>query len=258
MIIYSHSKLETFEKCKLKFKFQYIDKIIPEIGQSIEAHLGSIVHSTLEWLYNQAIQKNIPTLDQIISYYSEKWQEEFKEDIVIVKKELTEKDYFNKGVGFLIDYYTKYSPFEEKTLATEQRIEVNLTDKIKLIGFVDRLVDNLEKNEIEIHDYKTGNSMPTKEQINDNRQLALYSLAIKELFGQDKDVCLVWHYLAHDLKICIRKTKEELENLKRDILNLIKQIEETKEFPSNKSILCNWCQYKDICPEFSPHSPQDC
>jgi RecB family exonuclease len=250
MIIYSHSRLETFEKCKLKFKFQYIDKIIPEIGQSIEAHLGSITHSSLEWFYKQVIQKNIPTLDQIISYYSEKWQEEFKDDIVIVKQELTEKDYFNKGVGFLVDYYTKHSPFEEKTLATEQRIEVNLTDEIKLIGFVDRLVDNLEKDEIEIHDYKTGNSMPTKEQINDNRQLALYSLAIKELFGQDKDVCLVWHYLAHDLKICIRKTKEELENLKRDILNLIKQIEETKDFPSNKSILCDWCQYKNICPEF--------
>ncbi|VVB82977.1 Uncharacterised protein [uncultured archaeon] len=28
-MIYSYSRLETFEKCKLKFKYRYIDEIIP-------------------------------------------------------------------------------------------------------------------------------------------------------------------------------------------------------------------------------------
>ncbi|MCK4647523.1 PD-(D/E)XK nuclease family protein [Candidatus Pacearchaeota archaeon] len=256
MKIYSHSRLETFEKCKLKFKFQYIDKIIPEIGQSIEAHLGSVVHSTLEWLYHEIKKKEPKTIEQIISYYAEKWQEEFTDNIVIVKKEFTEKDYFNKGVGFLVNYYSKHSPFDEKTIAIEHKIELDLTEEIRLIGFIDRLVENIENNEIEIHDYKTGNSMPTEKQIKNNRQLALYSLAIKETFGKDKNICLVWHFLAHDMKICIRKTDEELENLKQEIITLIKQIEETKDFPPNKSVLCNWCQYKNICPEFTKKSNQ--
>jgi len=56
MAIYSHSKLSTFEKCPLKFKFRYIDKIIPEIQKSIESHLGSSVHDALEWLYIQVKQ----------------------------------------------------------------------------------------------------------------------------------------------------------------------------------------------------------
>jgi hypothetical protein len=30
METYSHSKIETFENCKLKYKYKYIDKIIPE------------------------------------------------------------------------------------------------------------------------------------------------------------------------------------------------------------------------------------
>ncbi len=256
MKIYSHSRLTTFEQCKLKFKFKYIDNIVPEIGQSIEAHLGKIVHDTLEWLYNQVNQQNIPTIQQIISYYAKKWQDKFTEDIIIVKKEFSEKDFFNKGVGFLISYYTKYAPFNEKTIATEHKIEVDLAEGIKLIGFVDRLVENIQNNEIEIHDYKTANSMPTQKQMNDNRQLALYSLAIKETFGKDKNICLIWHFLAHNIKVCIRKTDEELENLKQEIINLIKEIEETKDFPPNKSVLCNWCEYKNICSKFN-NKPKD-
>ena len=57
MAVYSHSKIETYEKCKLKFKYRYIDKIIPDIPKSIEAHLGSIVHATLEWFYNKRMEK---------------------------------------------------------------------------------------------------------------------------------------------------------------------------------------------------------
>jgi len=52
MARYSHSKLSTYEQCKLRYKLKYIDKIIPEVEKSIESHLGSVVHETLEWLYN--------------------------------------------------------------------------------------------------------------------------------------------------------------------------------------------------------------
>ena len=53
MAVYSYSKLNTFKQCPLKFKFRYIDKIIPKIERTIEAHLGSVVHETLEWIYKQ-------------------------------------------------------------------------------------------------------------------------------------------------------------------------------------------------------------
>ena len=51
MVIYSHSRLSTFEQCPFKFKLRYIDKIIPEIENTIESFLGGIVHETLEWIY---------------------------------------------------------------------------------------------------------------------------------------------------------------------------------------------------------------
>jgi len=257
-IIYSHSRLSTFEKCALKYKFRYIDKIIPKIEKSIEAHLGKIVHDTLEWLYLSVKKEIIPSIDEIITYYAEKWQEKYKPDIVIVKNHLTEKDYFNKGVEFIINYYQMHQPFDDNTLELEKRIIIDLDKegKYKIQGFIDRLSYNLKTKEYEVHDYKTGNSLPTQKDIDTDRQLALYAIAIKNIFGEDKEICLVWHYLAHDTKICSRRTNQQLEQLKKQTIELIKEIESTTIFPYNKTILCNWCEYQDICPSFGNKYPK--
>jgi len=256
--IYSHSRISTFEQCPFKFKLHYIDEIKPAIEHTIETHLGSAIHSTLEWLYTQIMGKHIPTLDETITYYAVKWQDSYAQDTLIVKKELTQKDYFNKGVKFLVDYYTTHHPFKDNTLEVEKRILINLDEeeKYKIQGFIDRLSYNLQTGEYEIHDYKTANSMPRKHQIDNDRQLALYSIAIKELFGEEKDICLTWHFLAHNQKICIRKTNKELIELKKEIIQAIEKIESTTNFPTQKSILCNWCGYKDYCPEFGGCPPE--
>ncbi len=244
---YSHSKLSTFEQCPLKFKYKYIDKIIPDIEKSIEAHLGTAVHAALEWIYTQVKEgQQVPTLDEVIVCYSKEWEKDFSDKLVIVKKHLTAKDYYNKGIQFLINYYTKYTPFNDGTLELEKRINIKLNEH-NITGFIDRVVHNIETGEYEIHDYKTANSLPTQEKVDQDRQLALYSIAIKEDVGQDKEVTLVWHYLAHNQKIISKRTNEQLEQLKVDTLKLIKKIEETTEFPPTKGILCDWCEYKPTC-----------
>ena len=250
--IYSHSKLSTFEQCPLKYKFKYLDKIKPLIEKTIEAHLGKAVHDTLEWLYNSIKEnKKIPTIDEIITYYSVKWQDEFSDEILIVKKEMSVRDYFNLGIEFLTKYFQRHYPFKENTIECEKMIFLNLDENTKIQGFIDRLAYNLETGEYEIHDYKTGNHLPTQEKMDNDRQLALYSIAIKELFGKDKEVCLIWHYLAHDQKVCSKRTNEQLEELKKETLELIKEIESKKEFLPNKSKLCDWCGYKEICPAWN-------
>jgi len=259
MAVYSHSKLSTFEKCPLKYKYKYIDKKKADIEQTIESHLGKVVHDTLELIYTQAQNQKVVTIEEIISYYSENWQKNYFEDILIVKEGLTEKDYFNMGVEFLVSYHNEHHPFKDGTIECEKRIWINLDEagEYKLIGFIDRLVYNFETNEYEVHDYKTANSLPTQEKIDNDRQLALYAIAIKNLFGYDKEVVLVWHYLAHNKKIESRRTNEELEQLKEDTLNLIKDIESTETFPHNKSILCNWCEFRPSCGAWKNERQKD-
>ncbi len=249
MAVYSHSKLSTYEQCPLKYRYRYIDKLEPAFEHTIESHLGNIIHDVLELIYTEAKENRILTIGEIISCYTENWKEDYSEDILIVRENLTDRDYFNMGVEFLVDYYNKYYPFRDGTIECEKRIWINLDEEgdYKIVGFIDRLVYNFETGEYEIHDYKTANHLPSQETLDNDRQLALYAIAIKNMFGHDKEVRLIWHYLAHNTRIESTRTKEQLEQLKQDTLNLINEIESAETFPHNKSPLCDWCEFRHVC-----------
>lgn len=258
MVIYSHSRLSTFENCPKKFKFRYIDRIIPPIEKSIETHLGKVVHETLEWLYLQVKRKINPTIDDVVIYYSKRWEESWDPAIKNVKKKLTTKEFFNRGVQFLLDYYMRNKPFKDNTLRVEKRILINLDEdgKYRIQGFIDRLVYNMKTGEYEVHDYKTSHNLPQPEAIDKDRQLGLYSIAIKNEFGRNKKVSLIWHYLAFNRKLRSQRSDEQLEKLKKETIELINKIESEKEFLPKKSYLCNWCEYKAICPAWNKNPPK--
>ncbi len=83
--------------------------------------------------------------------------------------------------------------------------------------------------------------------MDNDRQLALYSIAVKNQYGQERDVKLIWHYLAHNHKITSKRTSQQLEQLKQETIKKIQEIESSKEFPAKPSILCDWCEYKNTC-----------
>lgn len=252
MALYSHSKLSTFEQCKLKYQMKYLQKLKPDFEKTIEAHLGTCVHDTLEWLYSEVLNGRVPNLDKVILKYQETWGETYNEEFSIAKLEMKEEDYFKKGIKFIVDYYLKHQPFNDGTIALEKQIYVELHPDFphKFTGFIDRLVYNKDTEEYEIHDYKTTSTIPNKEKVEADRQLALYSIAIKQMYGADKSVLLTWHYLNHNMKIVSRRTEQQLEDLKIEIMKLIEEIESTKKFEANVSKLCEWCEYNRSCPVF--------
>lgn len=249
--IYSHSKLSAFEQCPLKYKFRYIDLLEPDIKQTIEGFLGNQVHETLEWIYNQVRQGCTPELDSVIDYYINSWNKDYSAEIKITQDQNDAEHYFNLGIKFIIDYFLSHSPFKDNTIATEQKIVVSLDSEGKYMvqGYVDRLVHHKESNIFEIHDYKTGNFIKSQEELDKDRQLALYSIGIKKMFQEVKDVHLIWHFLAHNKKMTSKRSEEQLEALKQDIIHLIDKIESAVDFKPNPSPLCNWCEFRSYCPE---------
>jgi putative RecB family exonuclease len=256
MVTYSHSRLSTFEQCPLKFKFRYIDNLIPDIPQSIEGFLGNRVHDTLEWIYNEVAKNRTLELDEVIKFYVDAWNKEFVNEIKIVREDLNAEHYFNQGIKFLIDYFLNNSPFKDNTIATEKLIEVTLDSegKYKLQGYVDRLVHNKDTNVFEIHDYKTSNTLKTQEELDKDRQLALYCIGIKNSYKDVKDVHLIWHYLAFNKKLISKRSDQQLEQLKKEIIQLIDKIESTKEFSPNPGCLCKWCEFQSNCPTINNNS----
>src|SRR3990167_7587628 len=99
-------------------------------------------------------------------------------------------------------------------------------------------------------DYKTNSRMKDQGEADEDRQLALYSVCVKDKFQDVNSVKLLWHMLAFDKDVISEKTDEQLEKLQQEVCDIIKDIESAKEFPTTVTPLCDYCVYKEICPSF--------
>ena len=250
MAIYSNSKLGMYEACPLKYKLRHIDKIqVPE-EEGIEAFLGIRVHEALEKLYNDLSYSKLLTLKELLSYYNAEWDKNWNDSVVIRKKDYSSQNYKDTGIRCLKAYYEKYKPFNKATtMGSEVKLNFSLTkdERYKMTGYIDRL-DKIKDGQYEIHDYKTSNSLPLQEHLDNDRQLALYDMGIRESFPDIKEVKLVWHYLTFDTEMSSKRTPEQIEDLRKKMIALIDTIEADTEFKHRESALYGWCEYPEYCP----------
>jgi putative RecB family exonuclease len=247
---YSHSRLETYRNCPRQFKLQYIDKVEIEETESVEAFLGSRVHEVLEKLYKDVRMTKVPALDEVLAHYEKIWDENWHEGVNIVRTDYTAENYRELGRRCISEYYEKHHPFDEsRTISIEHLVFFPLDDRKQywIRGVIDRL-SIAKDGTYEIHDYKTSGRLPTQENVDNDRQLALYHIAVERMWPDVKDIDLVWHYLQFDTELRSRRTPGELKSLKGDIMELIRTIEADKDFRPKESALCDWCAYPEYCP----------
>ena len=254
MPLYSHSRLGTYENCPFQYKLRYVDKVKPILGNTIESFMGSMVHDALEWLYKLARDSNIVSKEALINKYDELWIEKWKDDIRIVKKELTADNFKETGKNCLEMYYDRYHPFDQAiTIGLEERMIIKLPEDKKMQGYLDRL-DKIADGHFSVHDYKTSSRVPPQAKADQDRQLGLYALAVHQKYPDIKKIDLVWHYVRFDEEVRSSRTEQQLDIMVENTVNLIKDVEtatDLKNFPTKTSILCNWCEFKAQCPEYS-------
>ncbi len=249
---FSPSKLDTYENCPRRYQYRYVDKIKRD-RPSIEAHLGTAVHAALEKLYDSVRHGKILSLEPALQAYETAWEASWSDLIEIRRKEFSVDDYRRIGRECVESYYEAHKPFDrDKTVDVERRVGFSIDldgAEIRIEGFVDRLAIGPD-GAFEVHDYKTGAHLPTQEDADKDRQLAVYELAVRRLWPDVKGVRLVWHYLRHGKDIISTRGDEARESLRRELETLLRAIKNDHEFAPKKSALCDWCEYRDLCPYF--------
>ncbi len=250
MPTYSHSQLSTYQTCPHQYKLAYIDKIKAET-EGIEAFMGSRVHEALEKLYRDLKVTKLNTVEDLLNFYHQSWEKNWNDMIQIVRKDYSAEDYRHLGEKCITDYYRRYYPFDHgKTLGLEEHIYFPLEEEKDywIRGFIDRvtLVDN---SILEIHDYKTSNRLPPKENVESDRQLAFYQMGVAEKWQGIQEVRLIWHYLTFDTEIHSSRTPDQLHQLRQATLELIQRIETDRRFLPKEGPLCDWCDYQGFCPK---------
>jgi putative RecB family exonuclease len=250
MPTYSHSQLSTYETCPHQYKLAYIDKIKTET-ESIEAFTGSRVHDTLEKLYRDLKVTRLNTLEELVSFYHQSWEKNWNEMVQIVRKDYGPEDYRRLGEKCITDYYEHYFPFDQgRTLGLEENIFFPLEEEkgYWIRGVIDRLT-LVNHSILEIHDYKTSGRLPSQEEIDSDRQLALYQMGVEGRWQDIREVKLIWHYLTFDTEIQSSRTPEKLRELRQETLELIQKIEADRHFIPKEGPLCDWCDYQGFCPK---------
>ncbi len=250
MPTYSHSRLETYENCPRQFKLQYVDKVEIEETESIEAFLGSRVHEVLEKLYKDVRMTKLPTLEEVLAHYEKLWAANWHEGVHVVRTDYTAENYKELGRRYVREYYGRYCPFDQSRIISLEHLvffPLDEEEKYWIRGVIDRLAVSKDGT-YEVHDYKTSARLPTQDDIDKDRQLALYHIAVERMWPDVKDVDLVWHYLAFGKELRSRRSAGELKELREAIIALIHRIEQDTDFQPRESALCDWCAYPEYCP----------
>ena len=255
--VFSHSRLASFEDCPRKFHYRYVLKLAVET-ESIEAFAGKRVHEVLERLYQFTGRGLVPSLGRVIERFRALWNDAFDPARIRIAREGAEAEQYRaNGVRCLTNYYRRHYPFDRgETLGVEERVAFSLDegDRYRVQGVIDRIA-RAPDEAIEIHDYKTGQRVPRQDELDRDRQLALYQIGVTERFGADAPVRLVWHYLLSDQLRTSTRTPEQLGALRRETMERIDLIRAERRFEPRPSPLCRWCEYRDVCPAAAGRAP---
>jgi putative RecB family exonuclease len=250
---FSPSKLDVYKNCARRYQYRYVDKISRR-RKTPETVVGVAVHAAFEELYGLVSGGKVPALIDVHALYEKALDEEWDETVQLKDARFTRDDWKKVGRDCVELYYSAHAPFnEDRTVAVEKRVGFPLEvegHEYRIEGFVDRL-SLAPDGAFEIHDYKTAKSLPNQEHADADWQLALYELAIRREWPDAKDVRLKWHYVRHGKTLTSVRDLAAREALRADVAKTIAAIKHDHEFVPNPGPLCDWCEYRDLCPVFA-------
>lgn len=208
--------------------------------------MGNFVHDVLETLYH--LEPSYRTEDEAKVLAAQLWGNGWRDRVAPWVRDEEKLRIFRWKSWWCIQNLWK---IEEPTLVAPIGLEHELNGEIggvKIKGFIDRF----DKNEtgFTISDYKTGKTPAPRFREDKFFQLLIYSHLL-ESTGIGKATTVELLYLKDGVQFSQAVTQEDLEEVETTVILTKKQIDikcETGKFEPYKSILCDWCSFKKVCP----------
>jgi|LauGreDrversion4_2_1035121.scaffolds.fasta_scaffold05606_4 putative RecB family exonuclease len=236
----SVSKLKTFEDCKTKFKFSYIDKL-PK--KEWEFHsFGKFLHAVLEYFHLQYNENPDQPLNLIMKDSYSKAKKAYESKLSQEK---------NKEIWELCFTYLKNISEKRKNntlsdfLAAEKEFNVNIDNTILLNGFIDKI--QLDQDKIlHVADYKTSKNDSYLK--NDFFQLKTYAYVMFLTDPSLKKVRTSYIMAKMGFKEIVKEfTLDDVKEVEDYYLEKAALIRTEAAFKPSPSRLCDYCDYLENC-----------
>ena len=244
----SPSRISSFENCPLQFRFASVEGLPQPPG--IHAVKGNVVHRALELLFG--LERAERTRDAAHKFMGVA-REEYEPTYEITGLNLTDAQLhsFWSECSDLVDgYLAMEDPREVHGVEQEIFVTADL-GPFALRGYVDRL-ERRPDGAIVITDYKTGKSPNPNYPDGKMKQLEMYAYMLREMRGELASL-LQLYYVKDGTKNLATPSEQSMNFVRTRTTAMFTTIAKactTGNFPTKKGGLCNFCAYKDWCPEF--------
>ncbi len=236
---FSYTQLETYERCPLQYRYQYMLKIPTAPAAALS--FGETIHKTLQQFYQEFMKNKNYDEKNIFTSYKKLW-------IPVGYASAAHETRMKKeGENILKRYLTIFHHPQLQILGLEKLFKIKIANDIFVTGKIDR-IDKLNNNVIEIIDYKTGKK-PEQKELEKSVQLSIYALAaIDDGLYRKKigDVRLSFYFLNDMEKVSLTRTMVDLETVKTKIIETADKIRHS-DFTPKAGPWCNFCAFRMLC-----------
>ena len=232
----SNSKRDTFNQCKLKYRYRYVDRIDDyDLSNTDALHFGSYIHQ----IFEDGVKAT--GLDEL-----EKLAEENKEKYTFAKS-------YNSKVLPCLKNFLRFNASLPEVGIPEQHFDLEVADGISMNGYIDRIIKGKEGGYLVI-DYKTSKREKSKIELYQDPQLKGYVYAVHKLYDVPINKITAAHYYPlTDNLVTVQYTTNQIHAHVKAVVNDVWKIRKSKkdDLVPIRNQYCNWCSYKSLCPEFT-------
>lgn len=240
----SFSSISTYETCPAKYRFRYEERLQPAPSPALS--FGESLHRALRLFHSRPVPV-APSLGELHEMLEAVWVGDGFAD------EAEERMYLDHGRQVLAQYHRDNAGEYRIPAALEFRFAIDV-EGVQVTGVIDRM-DRLPGGGYEIVDYKTNRRLPPQSAVDRDLQLSVYHLAAGEVWGIELER-LTLYYLLPGQRMTTSRTLADDDELRRRIATVAERIEAGK-FEPRENPLCDWCDYRRVCPIFRHRYEQE-
>ena len=257
----SHSQINQYMLCPLKFYFQYVQGIQPDYVPSALV-FGSVIHDVLATFYMSILSTHeIPRKEELTESFAIYWDMRRKRDdeVKFKAKESWDK-LLDLGTKMMEAYYHWMSeqgmPKHEDIIAVEQPFQVSIGD-MDLVGVVDLILrDSRDENLFHLIDHKTAARKYDDFKIASDAQMTCYKFLLDSSGYLPDGAQMTLNY---DVLLKTKEPKVERYSTVRDekaisrflkiARSILHAIDEQVFYPI-PSWVCGDCPFRGLCEKY--------
>lgn len=252
----SPSRAGDFMTCPLLYRFRVIDRLPEKPSQA--AVRGTVVHAVLERLYDLPAPRR--SVAAALELLEPQWERLLAEEPAfgeMFADDAEQVTWLGQARAMLERYFTLEDPTRLEPAERELYVEAVLASGLMLRGYIDRL-DVAPTGEVRVVDYKTGSAPGPDFEAKALFQMKFYALVLWRLRGSIPRLLQLVYLGGGGEVLRYAPDEADLVATERKVQALWTAIEralESGEWRSRPSRLCDWCDHKELCPEFGGTPP---